>query len=78
MPKKAKKVPTLADLNYEAMQIQGLKVTVTIPTKAVPLFKALAEISEYSFAGYGSMAIMRYMTSEESMKVFDDLINELS
>jgi hypothetical protein len=62
----------------ERPDTQPLTLKVTIPAKAVPLFKALVEVTRArSPEDFAAWALCKGMTSDEAMTRFDDLVNDL-
>ncbi len=67
----------LAEL--KRIQAKNLTLRVTIPGPMVPMFNALFEISEArSPEAFASLAICRWLVSEDAVSHFDDMLNKLS
>lgn len=76
-PEKIISMRSLLKINHEAHK-GSLTLKVTIPAKVVPLFNALVAVTEAdSPESFAAWAICKGCTSEEAMKQFDDLVNDL-
>ena len=74
------KIVSLAALKRARLEAGkgSLTIKVTLPAKVVPLFNALVAVTEAdSPETFAAWAICKGITSEEAMKLFDDLVNDL-
>jgi hypothetical protein len=78
VPKQKKKREyILTPQELDKLRPKPITLTITIPARAVPLFKAIGEFYGLKPEEFAAMSVVRFLISEEAWTRLDTYVNEV-